>query len=524
MEQLKCLVLDNEPHWLGQLVDTLARIQHITVSQQSRASAAIDVARKEHFDICFIDLILQEPPTGGSHLVYEGVGVIESIRPAKHMAIVAYSTAFEEGKETMSSLYEPCVKAGADAVIARTTLHTMPANTLVDRIQAWVEERRSKVSRPLKVASDLPTRAAVERIGSATIQLLLSELLPGMTEDRIAAISGGYSGSIVFDVSSRTAGNLHVDTKNVEKVSQSSYALHNELARRPMIGTHFSALAPAASVIPSKTINGWTAAAFGKILDREPLGLYLTRTKTSTAVKGALDRVVSSIYIRSAIAAEPLAAGTHVDSEYRFSLSAAAALDAALEQLISSKEIVGRADRAKAASVRRFLHELVEGKATLVAPSGLFALLHGDLHADNVFISDKTDAMLIDFERSDVYPRLFDIAALDVDLVLRRIDSLAGAPLDFDRVDRWEEQVVQLFPFNGQKSHGPRASRTRAGLLRELLLSRIRSDVAGVTPAEYATALLFQLMRYLKFESVSLPRRVLGVRLAVRLIRRLGIA
>ena len=53
--------------------------------------------------------------------------------------------------------------------------------------------------------------------------------------------------------------------------------------------------------------------------------------------------------------------------------------------------------------------------------------------------------LLIDFGRSDVYPRLFDFAALDVDLILSLMDHRSGLDQDFSRIGGWLDHVTQQY-------------------------------------------------------------------------------
>src|SRR5438105_11475398 len=120
----------------------------------------------------------------------------------------------------------------------------------------------------------------------------------------------------------------------------SSYALHDELARRPMIGTPLAFLTPPASSAPTRSFHGWTGIAFSKISDREPLAMFIANGPSKRRTRVTLERVVDAIYLNPALSAQTLAPGSRPEGEYRLSMTAAASLDHALGELSRLNHVV----------------------------------------------------------------------------------------------------------------------------------------------------------------------------------------
>jgi hypothetical protein len=165
--------------------------------------------------------------------------------------------------------------------------------------------------------------------------------------------------------------------------------------------------------------------------------------------------------------------------------------------------------------VRKFVERSLNGFWTLCGNYPV-ARLHGDFHSRNVFVSPNARATLIDFGRSDVFPRLMDFAALEADLILSVLDSTNGGDLQFSSVKTWHAFATSEFPFkeNPQKIAG---GESRISLLRKSLHMRMLADIEQVVSVEYSEALLFELLRYLRFPTTTDPKKILAVRLAASL-------
>ena len=108
--------------------------------------------------------------------------------------------------------------------------------------------------------------------------------------------------------------------------------------------------------------------------------------------------------------------------------------------------------------------------------------------------------------------------------MLVRLDHGRGRDWDLEQVDRWAAWATAAFPFkesDGERETDVSGLSQRIHYLRHALLTAMKHELELVTAEEYGRALLFQLARYLKFTRVPIPKKVLGVRMFVRLLRSL---
>ncbi len=490
MTKLAFLVVDDKTEWSGALVDALRGIPDTTVQECGRADGALARARAEYFDVCFVDLLLREFDSA-SQVVYEGVRLIEQLRQsARSSVIVGYSASIEQGRESSNRITDECRDAGADVVLARTTLLSMASSKLAVAIHGWITTRAKThpSDRILTAKTDIETQAAMETIGERVLQLLLEDLLPEGAADAAQALTGGFSGALVLSVTSRTRGPGSVVTENVVKVSRAEFSLESELRRRPIIGSHLERHAVSSVARTSRRIDGWRAALFREVSGAVPLARYLNEPGFTGVTQRTLDRLVTEVCTRPAREAQPLIGDAAIDGEYRLSWRAGAALVKALNDLAGMSSVVKKRDRTRAALVARYVSAILDGKG------------------------------------SAVYPRLFDIACLHVDLMLVRLDHGRGRDWDLEQVDRWAAWATAAFPFkesDGERETDVSGLSQRIHYLRHALLTAMKHELELVTAEEYGRALLFQLARYLKFTRVPIPKKVLGVRMFVRLLRSL---
>ena len=149
------------------------------------------------------------------------------------------------------------------------------------------------------------------------------------------------------------------------------------------------------------------------------------------------------------------------------------------------------------------------------------ARLHGNFHCRNVFLAHNEAPLLIDFGRSDVYPRLFDFAALDTDLVISVMDSGKGADHAFQNVEKWFRRIRRSFPFSKKPLN--ERPKTKVELFRNILRAHTTSKLKLVSASEYGEVLIFHLLRYLRFPSVPPAKKILAIRLIDALAKQLGL-
>jgi len=129
--------------------------------------------------------------------------------------------------------------------------------------------------------------------------------------------------------------------------------------------------------------------------------------------------------------------------------------------------------------------------------------------------------VLIDFGRSDIYPRLFDFAALDTDLIISVMDSGKGGDHADTNIAKWIRRVTKSFPFVQKKTLAQ--PNTRIELLRTTLLAQMTSKLKSVSPSEYGEVLIFHMLRYLRFQNIPSAKKILAVHIIAKLAKQLGL-
>jgi CheY-like chemotaxis protein len=513
----RILVVENDSAVLALLAGVIRQIETCMVKECSYAAAALELADKEHLDVIFVDQKLQHF-SSPQDVFYEGAHLVSRLRTILPDALlIAYSSDLTDDNES-DGLVKKFRGAGAHEVLSRRTLVSMPAHELGNLIDVWMAKHQvTRPRREVLVDERLATKAAIETIGDQNLNRILSELCPNSARDHLAAITGGLSGAFVFRLHSHTGDSVD---HTILKVAPEGQALRDEVRKAPAVGSMFGSLAPQSIRRLSRNVNGWSGTLFGEITEAVPLAQFLALPDMTPPVQDAIHDLVRDVYLTPAKGASRR---TSIDSDaYALSWRAGAALERVLLGLQSMTSLLSARDRHEADIVWAYLQEVLAGRSALLGGYGHLANLHGDLHAGNVFIREGRRSWVIDFERHGAYPRLLDIACLHVDILLARWDAGEGVDWQFDNVDKWERQAVSVFPFGNGASPGAHGKHERMMACIRCLADGA-AGLPGVTRAEYAYALMFQLARYLKFDSITIPKRVLAIRLFVRLMGICGV-
>jgi len=359
------------------------------VDECSHRDAALSKATEFHVDVALIDLYLWEDPVTKN--VPGGLDVIGDLsKSSPETVIVAYSNAIEVGQESTHPLAMQSRAAGASYVVARDTLSSLTHKPLEHQVRTWIEERR-RDEVPVESASDLDTKSAIETVGEHTLKLILRDRLPKLVSYKLRALTAGFSGAILFSVMGRTSEGDEVAT--VLKVSKATNALESELRRRPMTGSVFDSISVLPVDGPSKMFDGWRAFTLREITKCAPLSSFVRSGKCTANAKLTIDRVVAEAYEAPARLAQPPSVKA---APYELSWRAGAALKRTLSKLAQLSTVVSSKDRSRAADVSRFVEQVLNNKASLVGAGAPVTRLHGDLHADNVFVSPSAGPLVID--------------------------------------------------------------------------------------------------------------------------------
>lgn len=519
---LSFLVIEDSPYYANLLEGKLRRtFPSATVEVRATRPGHLEsLLTQQRFSAVFIDLVLQQtgPP------IFEGVDLARDVRKLLPEAvIVVYSASLEEGEEARGSETRrtDCLEAGADAVTSRSNLFGFPEDKLKGQLDAWAQTRLEKIAgaRPVDFADDRTTRAAVDVVGGEPwVRRMVAEVIGDAEGHRIKALSPGRSGAVLFKVVTvpkDAPGERHL----VIKADKSDFALEAELGARPAKGTWQSAMA--VGLEPGvHRIDDWYVAWMEFLRDAQSLREYVTGSDVSSDVRSTLQAIAEELLERNAADAAPSRASFGIGGHYRLRDSAGLAVIEQLDAIASWSTVLGERDLEIARRVKRFVEASLDG-VFMFSATGKLARLHGDLHCRNVFLRNGRP-VVIDFARSDVYPRLFDFASLETDLALAVADAGEGHDQRFDRLDAWESEFVASSLLLWVGKADAEGAPTRREVLQRLM-RRSLSRIGGLSEREYGEVLLFNILRYLRFDHVTAPKRVLAARWAHSLIERLGL-
>jgi hypothetical protein len=334
----------------------------------------------------------------------------------------------------------------------------------------------------------------------------------------VRALKAGFSGAFVLWVVSSTSGNKR-DVENVLKISNSPLPLRDELRRMPVVGS----VLDLHSVTPHTTCveaNGWSAIAIRPVKDAVLLRDFVLKGRAKRVDHRILSDMIADLLIPPAKTASPRSASPSANDHLLGFCAGSQILDV-LDQMSKWGRLSTNLKPKDVVRVAKFIERSLQGHWSLCGNYHV-ARLHGDFHCRNVFVSPSSRALLIDFGRSEDFPRLLDFAALEADLLLSVLDSTGGSDLGFAEVERWYEYACADFPFR-RTSEGVERTESRLSLLRKLVHTKMLADLENVTQVEYSEGLLFQFLRYLRFPTTTAPKKVLATRLAANLIHKHGI-
>jgi CheY-like chemotaxis protein len=468
------------------------------------------------YSVVLVDLMLfgSDPVTTD----WEGLQVIaEARKRLPGVVIVAYSAAISEAAPETFEHYGRCRAAGADHVVPRRALTVGLKAELAAQLRAWVEEKRlaSESINPIVFVNDLATDAIRERVSDDRLRIVVRHFVRDGASAQVRSLRAGASGAIVASVVAKHKSGSKAQL--VVKLSQGVDALPDELGRQPVVGGAVNWKAPQPVMGKALDIGaGWQAVAFAAVRGAKPL-----RSVVETALAGgnarsavaAVRKVVSDILVPVAQEATwPEVAGETPGEPLWIKAGAAVEILEFVDR-VQSWRIPAR-ERASLELCKALVGRLVRRESMLRLGSAPQADGHGDFHSENVFVGTG-GVFVIDFGRGGRQPRLLDFAALDVDVLLRIMDSHLGRDQDPGRIVSWLRACVREFPFRplGASSNGGGAAVTR---LRRTI-HRGLTGLENVGGREYAQSMLLHCLRYLRFKDVAVAKRRLAALLTAEL-------
>ncbi len=522
MKKTQILVVEDNPSTSGMLNDTLLKIPGIECFVAPQPSIALSLIQKKTYDLVFIDLMLSPTSEHAPRkAIYNGIQLGEDIRKSyPPTVIIMYSMAVDAKNVRAFEYYDLCLEAGADEVIGGEFLQSLNAAKLGQKIAEWIEQRKSTLvdTRPLTPEGDWATKALFEIVGEDALSRIIHQLIPQATKDHVKALNAGYSGASVAMVTSK-AELTNNTVENVIKICRTRQALDDELRRLPTIGSALDVRSetPHTGCVEA---HGWYGFACRAVKDSILLRDYLLR---KPALAKRPDQLRLSALIERLLVTPASESCRREDIKIGDQLMGYAFGHQVLEKLSEIgkwKAPLMLTDKEHLHILAGFIRNALNGHWNLCGHYHV-AKLHGDFHCRNVFISNSAPALLIDFGRSEMLPRLLDFAALDADILISLLGSDDGADLYFDGLNGWLDEALKGYPFvtetrefNGQD--------TKLTMLRKLLHQKLLSGLANVTPIEYTEALLFQMLRYMRFPTTTAPKQLLAAEIAFHLVTKLG--
>jgi CheY-like chemotaxis protein len=511
----KVLIVEDNAATANMLFDTLGKATDIDRTLASQSAMALQALKGDSFDVVLVDLKLaQSQEVGPGKAIYDGVQLGEDIRKTLPGAvIVMYSGDIVPGREVEFPYYEDCRKAGADYILSRETLLEKSAKIWTETIEQWIKTKRADEAlvRPLENDDDWNTLGVLETVGRDVLSQLIRQAIPGMARDSIRALQAGYSGAFVLWVTSSSKG-AKKDIETILKISDSTAPLEEELRRVPIVGSALDL----SSVLPHSSYVSWQewhAIPIRPLKNATLLRDFLLQGTAKRSDHRIFSRLVSTLLIEPAHAAVP----PNAASSRLLGYAAGSQILSTLEQIGTWRRTLSRVTAEDLRIVRRFVERSLQGHWSICG-NHYVAGLHGDFHCRNIFVGPEGRAVLIDFGKSGVYPRLLDFAGLDADLLISLWDSQRGTDLRFDKVNRWFDFAVGSFPFETRPSRRGKSD-ARVAVLRRILHARMVDELDAVTSLEYSEALLFQFLRYIRFTATPAPKKILAVRLVAALLR-----
>jgi hypothetical protein len=484
-------------------------VRDLTAGSYLEARAQI---QSEEIHAAMVDLWLEDqgkPEPAGRHVC----GLIRERHP--ECFIILYSQEFDDKPD--GNWQELGLDAGADVVLGVSKLHEKGNKLrafLRDGIAAKRDARRGK--RSLVVATDLRTSAAVRTIGEDTLRDIIARLIPQGAMDNVTAISGGYSGSEVFRVISAAQQTGAAGTKNILKVDARRSQIEAELAGAPQVGApeEFAAARPIKSL--SSAVNGFWAflapAVDGKTLRDVILHDAMAQREFTRIVDAIREDIVRPGLTRAAVVQNDVPDWTRINANYAV-------------QILDAVDIVHEAAMGLQFALfeKRCIVDFVEQAVRYEwSPSRTIpvrSFLHGDLHADNILVDKLQRVFVIDFARSYLLPRTFDVASLFIDLTMRAVTGPVSM-WQLNEVAAWLEAVRDLRPFGVKKWREGFTKAKRVTAILGMLESELDDCDPPVSQGELRDVMIYQLLRHGRFPNTPMPLRIALFTLAEALIRK----
>lgn len=505
MNKYQILVVDDDLKQVNSIADILEKTKFDV--KTVIPDAAENMTNLNSFDLILIDMHFTKDGNdyGGQHFAFK---VREK---TKAPSIILYSGKFEPTKDGNQEKVKS-YKNSVDDIVTREELASKTPDELNQFILSSIEKKRKEINNTvrLEIENNIRSLAAEEQISKTTIVKIVNALMPNSEKVELQALKTGFSGAIIL----RLRGNDRKTNQRLDiilKLSKGESSLELEVERKPIEGTNFNYH----GVFPRDLteVDGWSVTYMNYIPNAISLRKFLIEKRISITNKKIIQRIIDIIAI------EPIKSLSAQKEENVLAVSnysTALLIEEELDLIAKFSKKNYKQIAQSISLIKAYLNMVIEGRRKF--KSTYFTKQHGDLHTENVLISSHDEIKIIDFGKSTVLPRLFDIAALDVDLVLNVIFVDSDEQFSFKKIDNWMEIALCSFPFE-KKTKTVAVKKSLAIDFRNQLLLKLCNEVEDVTKNEYAEVLLFQYLRYLKFTAIPIPRRILAIKIIENLIK-----
>jgi CheY-like chemotaxis protein len=519
LDDITVLIVDDNRGTYLLIRDTL-RAGHIHEVSAASLLEVKGLLEDVRVDAALVDLWLARSTSdigSNSHTERVGTAVCRLIRQHHRNAFIAlYSQDVDSlPKESWEKVRQ---EAQADDVkgVSWFQQHAH-AEALREYIFSGIEQKNREIAseRTLEWDSGLVTEGFRDVVSEPTVRLILDELLPGGAEDSIKVLTGGFSGSHVLRVNTKWRQKGSAASSTILKLDKQRHRIEAEVNGAPPIGSTEAFASAHAVKTTSHAVNGYWAFV-APAIDGPSLRTFLLSATPDPDIGSVVQSVIQDVVAPSL----DHSAALEDDSGEDWTLlrpSFAAEIEHALREIKPAAKGFSWNVDASVDRIVAFLAPGVRTRWSATRAGGMVSYMHGDLHTENILVRKNGDVVCIDFARAYLLPRLFDVTTMFVNLVL-----VCGA----DEPSLWNvstaktqaNQLLKVYPI-GDLSWGAGTARLgRVGSLIAALGDSISQAEPLVSRAELRDAVLHQLLRFLRFNTVPMPRRILAVVLAEALL------
>lgn len=511
---ISILIIEDTGYTSGTFQEKLTNPSITLELVASPVAARHSISEKNH-DIYLVDLKLD--PKEKQH--YHGIDLIGFIhKKDRNALIIAYTNETKSRQNKDIDLEKSCINAGADYFKSTVSLTTQDSNKLIEYLYQLRDEKlktiREKFS--FKTEEDNRTKAFLEIIQEETLIRIVDKFSPEMADYKVRAIQSGFSGASLIELMCKSQKHIReYDVIKIIKLAKQLNILEEELRRKPSLGSYYHNI----SKLPNdkiEKIDSWWCFELPKIQDLIELSKYLlSDDKKDHQLKDVFDNFVDIGLVNPAKKDFPNHQTT-IAAEFNLSYYFGSQLIEILDEILKYDKLLNNNDLSKVANILYIIRAMLDNKLDLLSSNSRLAFLHGDFHCNNIFVAQNKDPLIIDFGRSSILPRLFDFANLNVDLIVQRFDYLGGKFHDLALIDDWTDLLLKQYPYSnlGEFDH----KNDNVLYLIKILQESMVTQLDNVSKREYAEVLVFNFLRYLRFPTVPIPKKVLIIRLLTPLM------